>query len=268
MCILSFTVTYVGNILAAGSLFGNDINYSLLGVPPICQSGVDRYIPLYFGLSLNMIILVLNTKYRYDGISSIRNRTIPNTIHTRDVVCKVWLPAFLSAVLFTCVAVAIQVFVIDYQFLISISICVLPIAVSAAWNVLLSRTIKRGRKTVRLLQRKESMVVLKRATFIIHVTIGVYVASLLVSVVAVVCSLFYLDRWAVVSLSWLLRAFSLLLFTVEGHVYLSKVSVARQVVKRKFLQCFSRSKNNGGPGVWARAGDDEEITLNTATDDK
>ena len=215
-----------------------------------------------------MIILVLNTKYRYDGIASIRNRSIPKAIRTRDVVCKAWIPAFVTAVLLTSIALAIQTFVIDYQFLISISICVLPITFSVIWNIMLSKTIKRGRKSVRLLKRDESMAVLKRATYIINVTIVVYVLSLLVSVVAVVCSLFYLDWYAVVSLSWLLRAFSFGLFTVEGHVYLSKVKPARDEVKKKFMQCFNHCYGNKteGSGAFVRAADEEdEVTVDTTS---
>merc|ERR1711953_833629 len=105
-----------------------------------------------------------------------------------------------------------------------------------------------------ILQRKESTAVLDRATFIINVTIVVYFASL---VVAVVCSLFYLSTAVVVGISWLLRVFSLCLFTVEGHVYLSKVGVAREVVKRKFVQCFRREKVLG-PGAWTHADDDDD----------
>ena len=58
---MQLAATYAGNLIAGSSLLGNDIYFSAMGIPPICQSGKDRYLFLYFGLSLNMIILVLNT---------------------------------------------------------------------------------------------------------------------------------------------------------------------------------------------------------------
>jgi len=262
---MQLAASYVGNIIAGTSLFANDIYHSAVGIPPICQSGKDGYVFLYFGLSMNMIILVLNTKYRYDGIANIRNRNIPNAIRTKDVVCKAWLPALLASGVLTTVAMLVQVFVVDYQYLISIGICLLPMTFSIVWNILLGRSLKKGRKNSMILKRKESTAVLDRATFIINVTIVVYFASLVVSVVAVVCSLFYLSTEVVIGISWLLRVFSLCLFTVEGHVYLSKVGVAREVVKRKFVQCFRREKVLG-PGAWTHADDDDddELTLTTS----
>ena len=47
---------------------------------------------------------------------------------------------------------------------------------------------------------------------------------------------------SVVGMSWLLRVISLFLFTVEGHVYLYKVGVAREVAKRKIMDCLQTRK--------------------------
>ena len=113
------------------------------------------------------------------------------------------------------------------------------------------------------MQRKESIAVLDRATFIIKFSIMTYLLSLVASVVAVVCSLFVVTTPFVVGMSWLLRVFSLFFFTVEGHVYLSKVGVAREVIKRKFVDCFRRRKD-AGPGAWAQVAA-EEMDLETST---
>ena len=52
-------------LLSGGvSLIGNDIYSSIGGVLPICQKGVEHYALLYLGISMNMIILLANTRYR------------------------------------------------------------------------------------------------------------------------------------------------------------------------------------------------------------
>ena len=52
------------------------------------------------------------------------------------------------------------------------------------------------------------------------------------------------------------------IFYFLGHVYLCKVGVARQVVKRKFVDCFRRKKDTG-PGSWAQVAEaaEEETEL-------
>ena len=66
LCILIITAgAYLGNILGGMSLVGNDLYFAHHGVLPICQKGVDRYGPLYFGLAISMMSLVLNSRHRY-----------------------------------------------------------------------------------------------------------------------------------------------------------------------------------------------------------
>ena len=69
-CLFSMqsVASYVGNIFAASSFIGNDIYYSRRGILPICQKGVDHYAFLYLGLSINMVVLGLNTWYRFKGV--------------------------------------------------------------------------------------------------------------------------------------------------------------------------------------------------------
>ena len=74
--------------------------------------------------------------------------------------------------------------------------------------------------------------------------------------------MYYLTPTSLVTLTWLLRIVSLALFTVEGHVYLSKVGVAREVVKKKFISLFTGSSENV-PGAWVGA--DDEVTLELET---
>ena len=71
----------------------------------------------------------------------------------------------------TTAALLVQHYIIDYQYLISISLCCLPITFCVVCNIALTRTLGRGRKNSRVLQRKESTAVLERATFIIQVNI-------------------------------------------------------------------------------------------------
>ena len=235
---MQLAASYVGNVLAGTSLLGNDIYYVRTGIPPLCQEGVDSYILLYFGTSMNMVIIVLNTRYRYNSIASIKNRRRRNVVRTKDVVLKAWLPTLFASCILCVVAMLVHWYFFDYQFLISIGITVLPLTFSVFWNVLLGHTLKLGRQNSALLGRNESIEVLDRATFIINVTIASHVAFLLVCSVTVACSLLYRNKAMVIGTSWLLRVCYLLLFTIEGHVYLFKVKPARDVIKAKFLRIF------------------------------
>ena len=259
---MQLAASYLGNMFGGLSLLVNDIYYSGLGIPPVCQTGEDLFFFLYFGNALNMVILLLNTRYRYQGITSIKRMNSKNLrspgvnrsniavapgkptggrppVKTKDVVWKVWIPALLFSLCICIVATLLQKFVIRYQFLISIGICILPLGFSIVWNVLLTLHFQKGLTNSKYLNRSQSIRVLRHATFIIHTTVLAHSIFLVVCTCAVVCSLYYSASEGVVKgTSWLLRVFYLMLFTVEGHVYLYKVDVARKVIKRKFLKCF------------------------------
>merc|ERR1712005_17476 len=119
---------------------------------------------------MNMIILVLNTFYRYRSISSIKRRKLAKAVRTKDVVFKRWLPALFASFCLCIIAVLVQIYVIDYQFFISIGMCILPLTFSIIWNFLLGRRLKIGRMNSKLVARSQSIQVLDRATFIINAT--------------------------------------------------------------------------------------------------
>ena len=181
-----------------------------------------------------MVILLLNTRYRYVGVSNIKRMSTMRNVKTSRIVLKVWIPTIIVSSIICTTATLVQVYIIDYQFIVSMGLCAPPLACSILWNGLLSRRLKIGRQNSKIVKRAESIQVLNRATFIVHATILAHIAFLLLCTIAVVCSIyFYEDEGLVVSLSWLLRLLYLLLFTVEGHVYLSQVKPARDLLKKK-----------------------------------
>ena len=241
---MQLAATYVGNILGGISLIGNDIHSSSFDILPICQKGVDYYSILYLGLSMNMVILLLNTRYRYVGISNINRMSTLRGVQTSRIVFKVWIPTGIISSILCAAATLIQIYIIDYQFLVSVGLCAPPLICSIIWNALLSQKLKIGRQNSKFLNREESLKVLDRASFIVKATILAHTVFLLICIIAAVCTLiFYENEGLVVTLSWLLRLMYLLLFTVEGHVYLSKVKPARDLLKKKVLNFLCPTDN-------------------------
>jgi len=191
---MQLAATYVGNILGGVSLIGNDIYSSIGGVLPICQKGVEHYALLYLGISMNMIILLANTRYRYVGVSNIKKIPGMRNVRTRLVVLKVWIPTVIASSVVCVAATLIEVYVIDYQFIISMGICLLPITFAVLWNGLLSRRLKVGRQNSKAVNRMESIQVLDRATFIVNATIIAHIAFLLLCSFATVCSVLYYEH--------------------------------------------------------------------------
>ena len=235
---MQLAASYIGNILGGSSLFGNDLYYTRNGIPPIeCQTGEDYYFLLYVGISMNMVVLVLNTTYRYNIISSVTNNTRRNNrVCTREVLLKTWLPAWFVAISLSVIAVLLQSYILQHQFLISIGICIIPLAFCIVWNILISRILKHCRKNSKYAQRPESLQLLNRATFIIHVIIITRLSFLIFGTAVSVAILFlYKLEYVVVCLTWVLRTLYLILFTVEAHVYLYKNKMARNAIKQKIL---------------------------------
>ena len=242
---MQLAVSYIGNILAGSSLFGNDLYYSRNGIPPIeCQTGEDYYFLVYVGISMNMVVLVLNTTYRYNIISSVTNNTRrDNTVHTKDVLLKTWMPAWFAAISVAVIAELFQTYVIHHQFLISIGICIIPLTFSIVWNFFMNRILKHNRKHTKYAQRPKSLQILNRATFIINVIIVTNLVILIAGTTASVAILFFYKKQSVVvGLMWLLRVLYLVLFTVEAHVYLYKNKVARNVLKEKIMTLLKAHK--------------------------
>ena len=124
--------------------------------------------------------------------------------------------------------------------MISTSQELLPITFSIIWNGLLSRRLKGSRRISVTVNRQESVHLVDRATFIVNATIMAHVAFLILCTAATVCSVFYYDQEVlIISLSWVLRLLYLLLFTIEGHVYLLKVKTVRDTLKEEIKCCAS-----------------------------
>ena len=87
------------------------------------------------------------------------------------VVLKMWLPTGIASAVVPVGATLVEAFVIDNQFTISMGICVLPITFAVIWNALFSRRLKIGRQKSKVVNQKEYVQVLDRATFIVHATI-------------------------------------------------------------------------------------------------
>merc|ERR1712002_214554 len=101
---MQLAASYVGDILGAASLIGNDIYFSQRGIIPFCQKGRDKYVFLYFGISLNMMVLIMNTHYRYQRIGSV-SKCDQDPVRTRDIVLKNWVPGLLASACVCIVAV-------------------------------------------------------------------------------------------------------------------------------------------------------------------
>jgi len=93
-CIISqlFSASYLGNIMAACSLFGGDL-YTLSRYHSIheCTDTVDMHYFLFMGLIVNMIILCINTYFRSRNIQSLSPRS------PRDFLVKMVLPIWLGS---------------------------------------------------------------------------------------------------------------------------------------------------------------------------
>ena len=243
---MQLAASYMGNMVAATSLIGNDIYFSQRGVIPLCQHGIDKFVLLYFGISLNLIILIMNTHYRYQRISSMIQMSLDQPVRTKDVVLKNWLPGlFVSSC--TCgVAVVVQQTYGDYHhFLVSMGLCVIPLGIAIIWNVILSFILHKAQRGSMFVQREESMQVLQRATFIINAVIILHTMFLLSCIVANVCTLYLRRLDVAVGVCWFLRVLYFVLFTIEGHIYISKVKTARDFIRSKMMiRCCSSSPNN------------------------
>ena len=228
--------SYIGNIFAGLSLIGNALYYSENGNPPIrCQAGKDKHFFLYFGTSMNTIIVLFNTHFRYDQIVSMKqNHNISTKTNAKNLILKSLLPAWLTSVFISTIASFLQCHIMEYRFLINVGICIIPMTITIVWNILLSRYLRQSRKNPVIVQRHESLEVIERATFIINVTIATHIIFLIVGSCATLLITFSKGHYNfVVRMTWLLRVAYLGLFTVEAKVYLYKVALARNVIKRK-----------------------------------
>ena len=235
---MQLVASYVGNILGGISLVGNELYYTNSGIIQIgCHPGLDRNFFLYFGISMNMVIVVLNTRFRYKRTVSMKqNRGTVGEIRTRDLILKGWIPALFTSICLSVISSIVQAYVMNYQFLICVSISVIPLTISIIWNLLLGRFLKKSGKNPTLVQQPESLAIIKRAAFIIHVTIVVHVMFLAIGCAASLLVTFYRHKnIVVIAMTWLLRVVYVVLFTIEAEVYLYKMDVARNIIKRKIL---------------------------------
>ena len=78
-CVISklFGSSYLGNIMAACSLFGGDL-YTLFkwGALYNCTATLDKHFFLYLGITINMTVLAVNTYLRTSNIRSISRRQL------------------------------------------------------------------------------------------------------------------------------------------------------------------------------------------------
>ena len=78
-CVISklFGCSYLGNIMAACSLFGGDL-YTLFkwGALYDCTATLDKHFFLYLGITVNMTVLAVNTYLRTSNVRSISRRQL------------------------------------------------------------------------------------------------------------------------------------------------------------------------------------------------
>ena len=218
---------------------GNALYYSEHGNPPVhCQPGCDNYFFLYVGTSMNIIIMLFNTRYRYHRIVTMRqcNNTTTHNNHsnnTHSIFFKSLLPAWLISVFLATCASTLQKHLMHYRFLLNIGICSIPMTITIVWNILLSIHLGKSRKNPVVSQRNESVDMIERASFMINVSIASHVLFLLVGACATFC-ISFIDAGDlfVVVWTWVLRSAYLMLFTIEAKVYLYKVPLARYIIGR------------------------------------
>lgn len=100
-CLISrlFGSSYLGNIMAACSLFGGDMG-SLFswGILFDCTKAADRHFFLYLGISVNMTVLSMNTYLRTSNIKSVsRNTTCNRSLWAIKMPLVVWVSSIVWA---------------------------------------------------------------------------------------------------------------------------------------------------------------------------
>ena len=192
--------------------------------------------------------LIIVTRYQRIGSMSKQDQ---DPVRTRDIILKNWTPGLLVSAAVCIISVLVQHYYVHYyQFLISTAICVVPLAIAIAWNCVLSVRLRKARRSSIYVHRAESIQVLDRATFIINSVIILHLVFLCGCVAATLCSLYIDDVDVAVGVCWLLRLLYFVLFTIEGHVYLSKVKLARDIIRKKFLTscCCQDGEVSDGDG--------------------
>ena len=233
---LQLAASYIGNIFGGISLVGNDLYYTINGITPIgCQPGIDGHCLLYFGISMNLVIVMMNTRYRY--IRTVTIQQIRGSVQrgrTRDLILKSWIPAFAISLCISLISSVLEHHITNHHFLVSVGISIIPLTISIIWNIRVGRFLTESRRNSAVVQQRQSMKVIKQATCIINATILAHIMFLLIGSATSILVTFARDEMIVVlGTNWLLRIAYVILFTIEAEVYLYKTTVAREMILGK-----------------------------------
>lgn len=259
--------SYLGNIMAGLSLFGNYIFASKDGIPPAgCIIGVDKYFFFYFGTTINVFIILCNTYLRYRKVVTRKfNNGEKNYWKTIVNIC---LPAWFVSLVTALTASIIQRFIIQYQFFIVVVVGSVPLIASIIWNINANRYLKlTTREGSRLSNRGESMRSLKRVRVIIQATIAFHTLFLVIGSFIIAFRPFYVhNELLFVSMTWIMRFIYTMMFTIEAKIFLINTPHARIAIKELILKClflrFSRKYNFDENVELSNDDDNEASTVN------
>lgn len=239
-CWLSWQLfsSYMGNIFSVSSLFGNLLYSSSNGiVPDGCLVGKDKFFFFYFGMSINVLVLVSCCYLRYQNIISL--------IGTggKKVILDVCLPAWFMALLIAMIVAIIEKYLNVHQFLIVVGIVAIPLLMSIVWNLILNKFLSWKLET-----RGETLLAsMQREHFILHAIIAVHTVAITIGSCVIFTRRYYVNNEVSFTLSeWFMRFVYFVLFTIEAQVFLIKTPRVRTALKELFQDyvCFFNSKSD------------------------
>lgn len=244
-----FISSYIGNILGGVSLLVNEIVYTEHGIPQRgCQENYNNFFFFYFGLAINMVVVVLNTYVRYRKITSLE-RTPALYTHKYIILwygVPTWLFSLSIAVLYTLLQIKHRL----RQFNLCLSISGPSLIVAIVWNVLLNKFLQKSKRNARTVGQKSSEAKVTKAQSFIQMTIAAHFVFLVIGTIAVTVSTnidTHTKTGSVVFVvcTWIIRLMYITMFSVEAQVYFLK----HPFKKREITEFFSKKNSKDEPPV-------------------
>lgn len=237
-----FSLSYLGNIMGAFSLYLNDIlqhgdteeykiEYRLLKV--------DHYFFLYMGIGLNMCGIVSFTYVRYKFLKA--NERPPAEETTREIFLKYMLPQILLTAVISALVTGFQHWYKTNLLNHSILITFLPISVIICVNVSLTRILQRHQKLGRFCNQEASIKKLRRAQVFILLTACLQFSYLMLGIITFLVYHYNQHSHDTMRvLFWIIRVLFFLVFTLEAKMFLYQIPEGRKTIKNalKVLFCI------------------------------
>ena len=234
-----FSLSYLGNIMGALSLFVNDIIHD--GHVAISFDSEllakDKYFFLYMGVGLNICGLVTSTYVRYYLLKSIERPKPAKS--TFEMFIKFLIPQILLTAFLAGMVLVIQQKTKLNLLTLGLLLTFIPLCFVIIWNVQLTLYLQKQQRVGRQCNLASSVKRLKRAQIFILGTTCLYVLYLIIGIVAFTISLKYIDNRDIHNaMFWILRILFLLMFTLEAKMFLYKVNEGRKTFEDAFRKLF------------------------------